>query len=155
MLEPKSAWLGRKQASAGAAQQEGYHDKRQRLQQQAASTEVPVWSRFRFRSQFPPVGRGVTLARTHGQLVSRRRAVQQRRRRVRPQAQLRGYLYASENPNAVQYLLHQMQLGKGGGVGGRDLVDEKPQGQPKQKDEKRVNQQLTVEGWYYEQDGGR
>lgn len=153
MLEPKSAWLGRKQASAGAAQQEGYHDKRQRLQQQAASTEVPVWSRFRFRSQFPPVGRGVTLARAHGQLVSRRRAVQQRRRRVRPQAQLRGYLYASENPNAVQYLLHQLQLEKGGRE--RDLEDEKPQGQPKQKEEKRVNQLLTGKGWYYEQDGGR
>lgn len=40
----------------------------------------------------------------------------------------------------------------GWGVGGvgrereRDLVEEKPQGQPKQKEEKRVNQLLTVKG---------
>lgn len=45
-----------------------------------------------------------------------------------------------------------------GGWGGwgrkRDLVEEKRQGQPKQKEDKRVNQLLTVKGWYYEQDGG-
>lgn len=33
-------------------------------------------------------------------------------------------------------------------------MEEKPQGQPNQKEEKRVNQLLTVKGWYYEQVGG-
>lgn len=32
-------------------------------------------------------------------------------------------------------------------------MEEKTQGQPK-KEEKRLNQLLTVKGWYYEQDGG-
>lgn len=42
----------------------------------------------------------------------------------------------------------------GGGERERDLVEEKRQEQLKQKEDKRVNQLLTVKGWYCEQDGG-